>query len=627
MIRSRRILTATPCLASIALTNGYDSLNRRTALAALSNGTPYFIYTYAFDSASRLTNVSDGTYQADYIYLANSPLVSQIIMRSNSTVRMTTAKQYDILNRLLTISNQPSADSAISFDYVYNDANQRIRRTDSDGSYWLYRYDFLGQLTSGKHYWSDGTPVAGQQFEYAYDDIGNRTQTKAGGDANGANLQVANYAANNLNQYTEVDVPGVEDIMGIAYPTATVTINGQTASRKGEYYETELSFDNSSAILYPAFTNRAVLSGTTNVTTGNLLLPKTPQSFWYDFDGNTLSDGVWTNSWDAENRMATTENSYAVPSPAKGKESWIFDAGGRWSQRVTYSWNGSAYAPASTNRFLWDGNVLVAVVDSAKTLLLAFQRGLDISGFTAGAGASGGVIGISNATNGTHFCTSDGNGNLVALIKATGETSGIYEFDPLCGPLRVTGSAGSANPLRAGCQFTDEANGTLKYLFRDYVSRLGRWLRRDPVTDRRIPNDYCFCKNGAQLGVDRYGLQFTDGGYVTVFSTLSAYGASPPVFNIEADCVQMRGCRCDLHLRQFDLSVTSFVSLYSLAASGPGLPSHVTLMHSLLILLSTRHIIGTITKVGTIRITPVQYRNSQGLLFPAAPVTVIRPKE
>jgi len=37
-----------------------------------------------------------------------------------------------------------------------------------------------GQVTSGKRYWQDGTPVAGQQFEYVADDIGNRTSTQAG---------------------------------------------------------------------------------------------------------------------------------------------------------------------------------------------------------------------------------------------------------------------------------------------------------------------------------------------------------------------------------------------------------------------------------------------------------------
>src|SRR2546422_4813066 len=123
---------------------------------------------------------------------------------------MTTTKSYDNLNRLLTISSQPSGSgqSAISFSYLYNEANQRTRRTDSDGSYWLYQYDTLGQLTSAKHYWPDGTPVAGQQFEYVYDDIGNRIQTKAGGDENGQGLQAANYTVNNLNQCMQRDVPG-----------------------------------------------------------------------------------------------------------------------------------------------------------------------------------------------------------------------------------------------------------------------------------------------------------------------------------------------------------------------------------------------------------------------------------
>ena len=42
-------------------------------------------------------------------------------------------------------------------------------------------YDTLGQVVSGKKYWSDGSPVTGQQFEYAFDDIGNRGSAKSGG--------------------------------------------------------------------------------------------------------------------------------------------------------------------------------------------------------------------------------------------------------------------------------------------------------------------------------------------------------------------------------------------------------------------------------------------------------------
>jgi hypothetical protein len=56
--------------------------------------------------------------------------------------------------------------------------------------------------TSGKRFWSDGTPVPGQQFEYGFDDIGNRTSTRAGGDSVGTGLRGAGYTNNVLNQIT-----------------------------------------------------------------------------------------------------------------------------------------------------------------------------------------------------------------------------------------------------------------------------------------------------------------------------------------------------------------------------------------------------------------------------------------
>jgi len=91
----------------------------------------------------------------------NSPLVSQIAFKQSGTTRMTTTKQYDYLNRLTSISSVPSASSAVNFNYNYNNANQRVQSALVDGSYWSYNYDSLGQVTSGRKYWADGTPVAG----------------------------------------------------------------------------------------------------------------------------------------------------------------------------------------------------------------------------------------------------------------------------------------------------------------------------------------------------------------------------------------------------------------------------------------------------------------------------------
>jgi hypothetical protein len=46
---------------------------------------------------------SDLSNTANYNYLANSPLVSQIVFKQNSATRMTTSKAYDYLNRLTQI--------------------------------------------------------------------------------------------------------------------------------------------------------------------------------------------------------------------------------------------------------------------------------------------------------------------------------------------------------------------------------------------------------------------------------------------------------------------------------------------------------------------------------------------
>jgi RHS repeat-associated protein len=83
----------------------------------------------------------------------------------------------------------------VSFTYQYNDANQRTRNTEANGDYWSYQYDTLGQVSSGKKYTSGGTPIAGRQFEYDFDDIANRDYTVADGTT-------TDYTANLLNQYT-----------------------------------------------------------------------------------------------------------------------------------------------------------------------------------------------------------------------------------------------------------------------------------------------------------------------------------------------------------------------------------------------------------------------------------------
>jgi len=185
---------------------------------------------------------------------------------------MTTTKQYDYLNRLTQISSAPGAAYTLplTYNYNYNPANQRTKDTLADGSYWVYGYDSLGQVTNGCKYFATGTPVPGQQFDYTFDTIGNRLQTMSGGNANGANLRLANYTNNSLNQIIGRDIPTNVDIMGASISTNTVIGNGQTAYRNQEYYRQQLLENNASSAL------------------GNVYVPKEPENFSYDLDGNLL---------------------------------------------------------------------------------------------------------------------------------------------------------------------------------------------------------------------------------------------------------------------------------------------------------------------------------------------------
>ena len=211
---------------------------------------------------------------------------------------MTTTKQYDYLNRLTVHQFGSSAHrlSAIRLRATTppTSAPRSPTPTARTGCINTTR---LGQVTSGRKYWSDGTPVAGQQFQYQFDTIGNRTGTDAGGDELGANLHHATYTpdSSDLNQYASRDVPGYVQSLGTASASANVPSGRPTAlrpgPRKGAYFRAELPVTNSSAPQWVTLTNVAVLPGGSSADTvtnvaGSLFVAQTPEQFTYDADGN-----------------------------------------------------------------------------------------------------------------------------------------------------------------------------------------------------------------------------------------------------------------------------------------------------------------------------------------------------
>jgi RHS repeat-associated protein len=289
-----------------------------------------------------------------------------------------------------------------------------------------------------------------------------------------------------------------------------VTANNAPTVRKGEYYRAELNVANSN-VVWLSITNVAVLNNGTNADTiatnlGNILLAATPETFTNDLDGNLIRDGLWTNVWDAENRLIRTENLTSVPTAARMGEEWSYLPDGRWHQRIVSTNNGSTWVASYTNHYLWDGKVLLAVLDHTNGLVASFMRGTDLSGTEQGGGV-GGLLAVSFDKNATHFATYDGNGNVVALVNATnGVTSAAYEYDPFGQPTRITGPVAKLNPIRFSTQYADDVAGNLKYFYRDYSPGLARWLSRDPIENSGEKNPYCYVLNDSIGNTDTLGL-------------------------------------------------------------------------------------------------------------------------
>ena len=232
------------------------------------------------------------------------------------------------------------------------------------------------------------------------------------------------------------------------------------------------------------------------------------------------------------------ESRSAVPTAAKAREEWTFLPDGRWIERIVSTNNGS-YVAVCTNRYVWDGNVLLAVLNHTNGLELAFMRGLDMSGTLQGAGGVGGLLAVQVGSAGP--AGFGGHRSLCVLrwqwkCGGLGERGGWrrsarYETGPFGEPLRVTGPMAKVNPLRFSTQYADDVAGDIKYLYRDYTASTGRWLSRDPIGEEAflaqmlrgrpwpererlkqvaLGPAYVFSGNDAQNRIDLHGLTFAD---------------------------------------------------------------------------------------------------------------------
>jgi len=155
-----------------------------------------------------------------------------------------------------------------------------------------------------------------------------------------------------------------------------VTVAGSAADyRRGEYFQELLNVGNGSAAVWQ---NVSVSTSGGGSASGNVFVPKSPENYTYDADGNTTADGRWSYTFDAENRLISIQGIAGLPTGANKKLDFEYDCQGRRISKKLYNWNGFSYVLQYHRKFLYDGWNLVAEWDGlAGTLVRSYMWGLD----------------------------------------------------------------------------------------------------------------------------------------------------------------------------------------------------------------------------------------------------------
>jgi len=232
----------------------------------------------------------------------------------------------------------------------------------------------------------------------------------------------------------------------------------------------------------------------------------------YDLDGNLLTDGKWTNTWDGENRLIGV-TPLSVTNGAKKLLS-RYDYMGRRVRKDVLQWNGSLWQTNEVRTFSYDGWNMVAELSDAgaQNTTNFYVFGLDLSGSLQGAGGIGGLLSATfGGTNGATavFYTYCANGNVSELVDATGtNVLAHYEYSPFGEAIVATGPLADVNAIRFSTKYWDIETGLGYWGYRWLQD--GRWLNRDPIEEMGGLNVYALVHNDSINLLDLIGLLSKD---------------------------------------------------------------------------------------------------------------------
>ena len=527
--------------ATYPVQKGYDSYGRWTSLKTTRDGSTWDETQWTYDEASGVqtekTYADGSVVRHDYDEEGRPTRTTwargawfenrydewgQTVSVTHDDPTIDAAMSYDDFGRLVASSN-----NAASYRYAYDDRGlvtnelaviggvtntimrdfddygrpSRLRIADSDYDQ-TYAYDNKGRLSV--------IGIPGSTVTYAYTpdslDAGYSVLTSSNAVLTRAlyrDLQRRGLILSVSNLVNGVDSGSSFDYTydGLGRPI-TRNLDEFGYNARGEVawarYGTNTLADIYDYDFIGNFTSNRLRGAWSQFTANELneyavMVDETSRSFSYDMDGNLLTNGLLSYSYDSENRLMTVssnnfnlvKNDYdpfcrRIDCLSVGKKIlYIYDG---WNQlRETI-----ACASGETNRDCHWGN--------------------DLSGAFQAAGGIGGLVAICQ-DNCSYFPYYDNLGNVISYRSADGDVLAVYAYD-------VFGVVTDVNCFSSYIGFSQtfstkptELDTNLTYYgYRFYNSLMARWMSRDPQGELVDNCLFQFNRNNALSRTDALGL-------------------------------------------------------------------------------------------------------------------------
>jgi RHS repeat-associated protein len=450
-----------------------------------ANPTPGVSYTYD-PYFPRVATMTDGYGTTKYTYVAPGQLGAlSVASETGPAPNANVSYKWDPLGRVVfrSVGGDPET-------FTYDALSRAITHGDDIGEFTMTYLGETGQITN-----LQGASVG---TTWTYDtNTNDRRLTSIG---NGPNARSFAYTST-----PESDITGIKETLGTATQSWTDGFDKAdrlTSATLSSGPNFTYTYDKSSNI-----TSIKTASGTTSLAynTLNQVNGYAGKAFTYDANGNLTQDDLRTYKWDAENRLVQI----GLLGQPGVTESFAYDGRNHLVKSIIL--NGTT---TTETHYFWCGETLCEERNANDKVIKRYF----VEGEEAPAAGTSLYYGL------------DQIGSVRDVLSAqTGGLVASADYDPYGNLIKSSGSA--TNDFRYGQLFFDAESGLYRANFRQYDSRLGRFISRNPTGESLGPNLYAYTAGNPVSYTDPLGADVNPADQVTAPDLSATIGVGQSTYS------------------------------------------------------------------------------------------------